>query len=235
MEEIQVKRRLSINEWREDSRPRERLLSVGAASLSNAELLAILIHTGTASKNAVEMMQEVLNACEGSLDKLGTMTYDELISFDGIGPAKAVTIMAACEFGRRRMTKDTVKKIRMDSSETVFQELLRARFWDHTEEECCVVLLNQGLYLISVELVGKGGLTSVSADIRKIMKMAILKNATALILAHNHPSGSLKPGRDDDQTTSRLKEACKMMDIRLLDHLIVNGNSYYSYMDEGKL
>lgn len=228
-------RRLSINEWSEDNRPRERLLSAGAAALSNAELLAILIHSGTPKQNAVELMQEVLHTCGDSLDRLGSMSYEQLLAFKGIGPAKAVTILAACEFGRRRMKKDQSEKEVMDSSDKIYEDLLKGHFWDLTDEECWVVLLNQSLRLIDMEMVGKGGLTSVSADIRKILKMAIQKNATAIVLAHNHPSGNIKPSKEDDATTHNLKEACKVMSIRLIDHLIVGGERYYSYADEKRI
>ncbi len=228
-------RRVSIHEWSEDSRPRERLLSAGPAALSNAELLAILIHSGTPSQNAVELMREVLASCDDSLDKLGEMTYDQLTAFKGIGQAKAVTIMAACEFGRRRMVKDARPKEKLDTSEKVFQACLKSVFWDKTEEECWVVLLNQSLHFISKECIGTGGLTSVSADIRKVLKLVLLKNATALVLAHNHPSSSLRPGTVDDTTTRNLNDACRVMNIRLLDHLIVHGDRYYSYAEEGRL
>ncbi len=230
-----MEKRLAINEWNEDCRPRERLLTVGAAALSNAELLAILIHTGTPSQNAVEMMQGVLDACGGSLDRLGKMSFEDLTAFKGIGLAKAVTIMAACEFGRRRMKKPTVKDSAFDTSQKLFDELLKPLFWDLTEEECRVVLLNQSLRLISVELIGIGGLTFVSADIRKVLKLALQKNATAIVLAHNHPSGAVRPGREDDNLTRSLQEACRIMNIRLLDHLVVGGDRYYSYADEGRL
>jgi len=227
--------RPSINEWSEDCRPRERLLSAGPRSLSDAELLAILIHSGTPKQNAVELMQDVLYFCDGSLDKLGNMSFDQLTAFKGIGPAKAVTILAACEFGRRRMKKDCAEKEVLDSSEKIYEDLLKGRFWDLTDEECWVVLLNQSLHFISMEMVGKGGLTSVSADIRKIMKIAIEKNATAIVLAHNHPSGNLKPSEEDDCTTHNLVEACKVMSMRMLDHLIIAGNGYYSYAEEGRV
>ncbi|MDD4759967.1 MAG: DNA repair protein RadC [Bacteroidaceae bacterium] len=227
--------RPSINEWSEDSRPRERLLSAGARSLSDAELLAILIHSGTPKQNAVELMQEVLHSCDESLDNLGSMSFEQLMKFNGIGPAKAVTILAACEFGRRRMKKDCVEKEVLDSSKKIYEDLLKGRFWDLTDEECWILLLNQSLHFISMEMVGKGGLTSVSADIRKIMRIAIEKNATAVVLAHNHPSGNLNPSREDDCTTHNLVEACKVMNIRMLDHLIVAGNRYYSYAEDGRL
>ena len=213
-------RRASINEWSEDSRPRERCLSLGASALSNAELLAILIHSGTPSQNAVELMREVLASCDDSLDKLGELTYDQLTAFKGIGQAKAVTLMAACEFGRRRMVKDARPKAKLDNSDKVFHTCLKSLFWDKTEEECWVVLLNQSLHFISKECIGTGGLTSVSADIRKVLK---------------HPSGSLKPGAVDDTTTRNLGEACRVMNIRLLDHLIVHGDRYYSYAEQGRL
>ena len=233
--EIIDNHKLSINEWNEESRPRERLLHLGPEALTDAELLAILIHSGTPRQDAVSLMTEVLHACNDNLDRLGEMTYEQLVSFNGIGPAKAVTLMAACEFGRRRMKKTDVAKLKLDSSGKIFEALLKQKFWDKTEEECWVVILSQSLRLISMELVGKGGLTSVSADIRKIMKLAVQKDAAALVLAHNHPSGSLQPGQADDRTTHNLKSACEVMDIRLLDHLVVNGEHYFSYAESGRL
>lgn len=225
----------SINQWSEDCRPRERLLSVGPRALSNAELLAILIHSGTASQNAVDLMRSVLGKCEGSLEKLGHMTYDELTSFKGIGPAKAITLMAACEFGRRRMEVDHVERLCLDSSEKIFHAVLRPVFWSLQEEQCWAVLLDQSLHLLSKECIGKGGITAVSADIRKVLKLALQKNAVNVILAHNHPSGSLKPSKEDDHTTRSLSDACKIMNIRFLDHIIVSGNRYYSYAEEGRI
>lgn len=225
----------AIHDWSEDSRPRERLLSVGAGALTNAELLAILIHSGTPQLNAVELMQGVLDSCDNSLDKLGTLTYESLTSFKGIGPAKAITILAACEFGRRRMRKDNVNTLTLDNSRTIFEELLKSHFWDMTEEECWLVMLNQSLRLIGMEQIGKGGLTAVNADIRTILRTALQKNATAIVLAHNHPSGRLKPSGVDDKTTFNLREASQLMSIRLLDHIIVHGDQYYSYAEEGRL
>ena len=227
--------RKSINEWSEDSRPRERLLAVGARALSNSELLAILIHSGTASQNAVELMRSVLDSCDGSLENLGHMSYEELTSFKGIGPAKAITILAACEFGRRRMQIDNVERIRLDSSEKIFNDVLRPIFWNLQEEQCWTILLDQGLHLISKDCIGKGGITAVSADIRSILKLALLRNAVGIILSHNHPSGSLKPSKEDDGLTRSLNDACKIMNIRFLDHIIVHGNRYYSYNEEERI
>jgi len=225
-------RRLTIAQWNEASRPRERLISVGAKALTNAELLAILIHSGSVEKDAVSLMTEVMKSVDDSLDRLGSLTYDDLIKFKGIGPAKAVTLLAACEFGRRRMEAPPAPQTKYDSSDIIFNRLLKTVFWDLTDEECWVILLNQGLRLISKECIGKGGLTSVTADIRKIMKVALLKNSTCIVFAHNHPSGSVIPGKDDDDTTRRLMEACRTMGIKLLDHIVVARNNYYSYLEE---
>ena len=233
-EENGKSRKLSINEWNEEQRPRERLLSVGAKALTNAELLAILIHSGSLEKDAVALMTEVLESVDGSLDRLGNLTYDDLIGFKGIGPAKAVTILAASEFGRRRMALPVTPQTKFDTSEKIFQHLLKDTFWDLSDEECWVVLLNQSLHLISKVCIGKGGLTSVTADIRKIMKCALLKNSTCLVFAHNHPSGSVVPGKDDDATTQKIYDACKVMGLKLLDHIVVARNTYYSYLEEGR-
>ncbi|MBQ8098069.1 MAG: DNA repair protein RadC [Bacteroidaceae bacterium] len=225
----------SITQWREDERPRERLLALGPSALTNAELLAILIHTGSETSNAVELMAKVLHACGNSLDTLGEISYEKLTSFKGIGQAKAVSIMAACELGRRRMKKDNTGKISLENSGMIYERVLKPLFWDLTEEECHVVLLTTSLTLISTELVGKGGLTAVNTDIRKILRMALEKNATALVLAHNHPSGRLVPSKEDDRLTQSLLKACDIMDIKMLDHLIVHGEDYYSYAEDGRL
>jgi DNA repair protein RadC len=225
----------TISSWSEDARPRERLLALGARALTNAELLALLIHSGTPSQNAVELMSSVLEKCDGSLIRLGEMSYKELTEFKGIGQAKAVTILAACEFGRRRLDADNVERKVLDSSKIIFYDVLRSELVNKPEEHCWVVLLDQGLHLISKECIGKGGITAVSADIRVVLRLALQKNAVNIVLAHNHPSGSLKPSREDDRTTRNLADACKIMNIRLLDHIIVGGNRYYSYAEEGKL
>lgn len=225
----------SINLWSEDSRPRERLLSLGAPSLSNAELLAILVHSGSTSQNAVELTQSILNHCGGSLERLGQMSFEELTAFSGIGPAKAITLMAAFELGRRRMQSENLERLKLDSSKKIFNAVLRSLFLDLPEEQCWALYLNQSLHFLSKECIGKGGITSVTADVRTVLKQALLKGAVAVVLAHNHPSGSVNPSRIDDQTTQSLSEGCRILNLRFLDHIIVYNNAYYSYAEQGRL
>lgn len=229
------KGKISINLWSEDSRPRERLLSLGAQALSNAELLAILVHSGSTSQNAVELTQSILNRCGGSLERLGQMSFEELTAFSGIGPAKAVTLMAAFELGRRRMQSENLERLKLDSSKKIFDSVLRSLFWDLPEEQCWALYLNQSLHFLAKECVGKGGITSVSADVRTVLKQALLKGAVAVVLAHNHPSGAVNPSRIDDQTTQSLAEGCRILNLRFLDHIIVYNNAYYSYAEQGRL
>ncbi len=226
--------KLSINQWDEADRPREKLASEGAATLSNAELLAILIGSGSAKESAVELMRRILADCNGSLTRLGRMEISELCAYNGIGPAKAITLMAACEVGRRRAAEPPEEKPRMSASADIYRHF-RPLLEDLPREECHVMLLNTQLRLISSRCIGKGGLSTTLADIRIILRDALLGSAAAIALCHNHPGGSLRPGREDDELTSRLKQAAETMQIRLIDHIIIADSGYYSYADEGKL
>lgn len=227
--------KISINQWSEDSRPRERLLNLGAQALSNAELLAILIHSGSQSMDAVKLSAAVLRHCGDSLESLGQMSYEELTAFDGIGPAKAVTLMAAFELGRRRIQAENVERLRLDSSKKVFNAVLCSLFLGLKNEQCWALYLNQSLHLVAKECIGKGGITSVSADVRVVLRSAILKSAVAVVLAHNHPSGALNPSTIDDNLTRQLSEGCRILNLRFLDHIIVYNNQYYSYAEAGRL
>lgn len=226
--------RLSINQWAEEDRPREKLMRLGAEALSNAELLAILIGSGTPQKSAVQLMQEVLADCKNNLNTLGKWPLHRLTGYKGMGPAKAVTIMAACELGRRRAATPADKPEALNSPEAIFR-YISTKIQDKDVEEAWVVLLNQAYRLIKPVKISHGGITDTSVDVRIIMREALLAGATVLALSHNHPSGNPLPSRDDDRLTQRVKSACETMRIHFLDHVIVADGAYYSYADEGKI
>ncbi len=225
---------LSIKQWKENERPRERLAELGAAALSDSELLAILIGSGNASETAVGLMRRILNDCGGNLGQLGKMTLPELCAYNGIGPAKAITIMAACELGKRRQSESVEERKRISSSRDMydyFHPLMR----DLPIEECHVILLNQALNIIGSKCVGRGGITATVVDVRLVLREALLSCATQIGLCHNHPSGNTRPSREDDKLTARLKQAAEAMDIKLIDHIVITDGSYFSYSDEGRL
>lgn len=225
--------KLTISRWAEEDRPREKMMSKGAKALSNAELLAILIGSGSDEDSAVGLMQKVLATYGNSLDRVGRLGVDELCRFKGIGPAKAITILAACELGRRRAVEQPERRQVRSSSQVYdyFYPLMR----DLPIEECHVLLLNQSATVITSVRIGVGGLTETLADVRLILREALLKRATAIILCHNHPSGTLKPSAGDDRLTHELQRGARLLNITLADHVIFTDNGYYSYADEGRL
>lgn len=229
-------RKLNINQWAEEDRPRERLLRLGAAALGNAELLAILIGSGSTNESAVDLMKRLLADCNNNLNTLGKLTVRDLASgrYKGLGTAKAVTILAACELGKRRQAEHAEVRKTIDSARAIY-ELMLPRMQDLPEEEAWVVLMNQRCRLIKAERLSHGGMTETAVDVRLIVKQALLANATVLALCHNHPSGNAHPSGDDDRLTKRVKDACALMRLHLLDHLIITDGSYYSYNDEGRL
>lgn len=224
----------SIQQWAVDDRPREKLCARGRQSLSDAELLAILIGSGTRSVSAVELCRQILGHAENNLSSLGKLTVEELMQFKGIGHAKAVTIVAALELARRRSAVAPVQKPQITSSAQAF-ELLRPMLEDLEHEEFYVLFFNQAQRLIRTERLSVGGVTGTVVDHRIIFRWALEKLATGIMLAHNHPSGQLKPSAADIQLTRRVKEAGLLLDIQLLDHIIVGNGNYYSFADEGIL
>lgn len=241
--------RLNIKQWAEEDRPREKLVAKGVEALSNAELLAILIGSGNTEESAVELMRRLLADCGNSLNVLGKMSLDDLTGtvsqnddgrmrtvrrYKGLGVAKAVTIMAACELGKRRMQEEVTERKQIRSSEDLYRYYLPL-MQDLQHEECHVLLLNQACRILENVLVSKGGLTETAVDIRLILRMALLRQATVVALCHNHPSGNARPSVEDNRLTDRLAQACKMMNIHFLDHVIVTDGKYYSYRDEGTL
>lgn len=226
--------RKSIHDWNEDARPREKMMKFGADSLSNAELLAILIGSGTRDEDAVSLMERVMEDHHNNFDEFCRMGYEELVQYKGIGPAKAVTLLAAIRLAQRRTLSRTDKRTKCDSPEVIYQILVE-KMRDLTTEVCYVLALDQHLHYVADKQIASGGFTATIVDPRVVLRYVLSKNAVAMALAHNHPSGSLKPSREDDQLTLRVKTACDALGIRFVDHLIVTGNGYYSYGEEGKL
>ena len=226
--------KLSITQWNEADRPREKLMAQGPQALSSAELLAILIGSGSPSESAVDLTRRLLSDCRESLKKLGRMTVAELCQYNGIGQAKAVTIMAACEFGRRRASEMDSQKPQIASSADIFQFYIE-RMQDLPIEEFHVMLLTQNLRFIDSKLVSRGGISSTAVDVRVLLKEALLAGATCIALCHNHPGGGLRPSLEDDKLTQRIKQAAELLNIRVIDHLIISEGRFYSYADEGKL
>lgn len=243
--------KLNINQWALEDRPREKLMQKGASALSNAELLAILIGSGNVEETAVELMRRVLSDCSNSLKTLGRMSLEELTGwveftdiqtgqkkrrhrYKGLGEAKAITIMAACELGRRRMQEEAAQLPAIRSSSDLY-DYFRPRMQDLAHEECYALLMNQACKVIDCILIGKGGLTETSVDIRLVLREALLRQTPVIALAHNHPSGNCRPSPEDSRITDKLNSACKLMNIRLLDHIIVTDGKYFSYVEEGLL
>lgn len=227
--------KLNINQWSIEDRPREKLERLGAGALSSAELLAILIGSGSSDENAVQLMQKVMHNCGDSLKTLGRMSIDELKTYKGIGEAKAITILAACELGRRRQEEEARQRLDMSSARSIY-EYLHPKMQDLSTEEAWILLLNHNFKMIGEAVrISQGGLTETAVDVRIIVKHAIGCNATIVILAHNHPSGNARPSRDDDRLTTQVKEGLRLMRLHLADHIIVTDGDYYSYNEQGKL
>jgi DNA repair protein RadC len=224
----------SIKEWAKDDRPREKLLMKGPESLSDSELIAILITNGTREKSAIDLARDVLQLSKNNLPELGKLTVKELTRVKGIGDAKAVAIVAALELGRRRQALSYIDKSVVKSSSDVaayLQTLLK----DHRREVFAVLFLNRANKINHFQIVSEGGMTGTVADPRIILKKALEEDAVSLILCHNHPSGSLKPSKADEELTQKIKDAARHFDIKVLDHLIVGDDGYYSFADEGIL
>ena len=227
-------RKYSIKEWAKDDRPREKLLSKGPDTLSDSELLAILIGHGTREKSALDLAKDILQLGKNNLPELSKLTVKELMKIKGIGEAKAITIVAAMELGRRRQALASREKAIITSSAdvaTYLQTLLK----DHRREVFAVLFLNRANKINHFEIISEGGMTGTVADPRIILKKALEEDAVSLILCHNHPSGSLKPSRADEELTRKIKEAARYFDISILDHLIVSEDGYFSFADEGIL
>jgi DNA repair protein RadC len=225
----------SIKHWAEDDRPREKMLLKGYAALSNAELLAILINNGTRDKSAVDVAKELLAAANNDLQKLGRMSIKEIrnLKVKGIGEAKAITIAAALELGVRRETATAKKDVILESKDVA--EYLRTQLQHKKHEVFMVLFLNHANKINYTEVISQGGITGTIADPRVILKKALEHDATRIILCHNHPSGNTSPSRGDRDITQKIKEAARLFDITLMDHIIVSEDGHYSFADHGIL
>lgn len=228
--------RLNISQWAEEDRPREKMMRLGAAALSNAELLAILIGSGSQDESAVDLMKRVMTDCNNNLNTLGKKTTEELTSglYKGLGPAKAITILAACELGKRRQAERAEERKRLDSAQAIY-DFMHPRMQDLSEEEAWILLMNQNFRLIKPVQLSHGGITETAVDIRVAVKNALLCNATVVALCHNHPSNNARPSGDDDRLTQRFKKGCELMRLHFLDHIIITDGNYYSYSEQGRL
>ena len=226
--------KLNIKEWNEEDRPREKLSRLGAGALTDAELLAILIGSGSAKETSVALMQRVLNDCNNNLNTLGKFSKEDLCRYNGIGEAKAITIMAAVELGKRRQREKLEERRDMGSAQAIY-ELIHSKVQDSDVEEAWIVLMNRNYKLIDYKCISHGGITETADDVRIIIKEALLKNATVVALCHNHPSNNPRPSRDDDRLTEKVKNACDTMRILFLDHIIVTDGAYFSYSESGRL
>lgn len=231
---MQDQKPFSIKNWAEGDRPREKLLQKGKMSLSDAELIAILIGSGSREESAVQLSKRILAASENKLNELGKLSVKQLTKFKGIGEAKAITIVAAMELGRRRRGEEAVQRKQITSADAVF-EVMQPIIGDLGHEEFWILYLNNSNKILQKLQLSKGGMTGTLVDVRLAFKNALEVGATSVILAHNHPSGTLKPSEADKQLTRKLKLAGESLDIKVLDHLIVTQKSYFSFTNEGIL
>ena len=223
---------ISIKDWADDDRPREKLLIKGKGALSDAELIAILIASGNRDESAVELSKRILQSLGNNLNRLAKLSVNDLIKFKGIGEAKAISIIASLELGRRRRSADVLEKDNIGGSKDAFQ-VLQLKLEDLPHEEFWVMLLNRANKVIETKLVGRGGVSSTVVDSKVIFSFALESLASGIILSHNHPSGNLKPSNSDIRLTKKLVDAGKIMEVPILDHIIVGDNDYFSFADEG--
>ena len=225
--------KLNINQWAEEDRPREKMASLGAEALSSAELLAILIGSGSTKESAVDLMKRILNDCNNSLNTLGKKSIHDLSQYNGVGPAKAITILAACELGKRRQMENPEERPDLGTATRIYNHM-HPIMQDLDVEEFWVLLLNQHYRLIKKVKISHGGITETAVDIRIIIREAVMANCTILAACHNHPSGNLSPSRQDEDLTLSIKRACELMHIHFLDHVIITDGLYYSFKEQGK-
>ena len=225
----------TIKDWAEDDRPREKLIAKGATSLSNSELLAILINNGTIDRSAVVLAKDLLALCNNDLKQVASLSYKEIVGLrvKGLGEAKAITIVAALELGLRRNISENKKDTITKSKDIAL--FLQAQLAYKSHELFIAIYLNNAQKILHHEIISEGGLTGTVADPRIIIKKALTHNATSIILCHNHPSGSLKPSKADETLTKKIRDAAILFDIKVLDHIIVSSEGYFSFADEGMI
>lgn len=224
----------SIKTWALDDRPREKLVNKGRQALSNAELLTILIGSGTTKLSALDIAKQVLSRVDDNLIELGKLSINDLMKFEGIGQAKAITIAAALDLGRRRREAEAIQKKKILSSKDAF-EVLQSMISDYPHELFAIILLNRANHVIRKEIISEGGTDGTVVDPKKLFKLAIEGNASSIILGHNHPSGNVIPSESDKKLTHNLIEAGKVLQLPIIDHLIIGEEKYYSFADEGIL
>lgn len=226
--------KLSIKQWAEADRPREKLLEKGRSALSDAELIAILLGSGTKELTAVELAQKILHHSNNDLNKLGKLSIKDLMQHKGVGLAKAITIAAALELGRRRKEIDSKQKFIINNSKDAY-DFISPYLHDLQHEEFWAIYLSRNNTVIHHTKVGQGGISATVADIRIILKLAIENLASGIIICHNHPSGNINPSNSDISLTQKLKEAARLIDINLIDHIIYTENQYFSFSDKSML
>lgn len=226
--------KLNINQWAEEDRPREKLMRLGPHALSNAELMAILIGSGNTKESAVDLMKRVLSDCHNNLNMLGKMTISQLCNYNGVGEAKAITLLAACELGKRRQMEAPEERPDLGTATRIYN-YMHPLLQDLDVEEFWLLLMNQNYKLIRKMRMAHGGITEVSVDIRVIIREAVLANATIIAVCHNHPSGNLRPSKADQDITESLRQACGLMRLHLLDHVIITDGAYFSFHESGRL
>jgi DNA repair protein RadC len=229
-----VDNKLNINQWAEEDRPREKMERLGAQALSDAELLAILIGSGSSKEDAVSLMKRVLNDCNNNLNTLGKMTINDLCQYNGVGSAKAIAIQAACELGKRRQMEKTEARPELTTATRIYNHM-HPFLQDLDVEEFWVLYMNQSYRLIKKMCIAHGGITEVSVDVRIVIREAVLSNATIIAVCHNHPSGSLTPSVQDAALTQQLKNACTLMRLHFMDHLVITDGAYFSFREQGRL
>ncbi len=225
---------MPIKNWAVDDRPREKLLTKGVSSLSDAEIIAILIGSGSREETAVELSKKILSSVDNNLNQLGKLSINDLIKFKGIGEAKAISIVAAMELGKRRKLSDILQKPQITDSKDVF-EIFSSILSDTPHEEFWVLFLNRSHKVIDKQKISQGGIHSTVVDTKLILKYAIEKLASGIILCHNHPSGNIKPSKLDIEMTNKISKAIEYIDTKLLDHIIISDKVYFSFADEGLL
>ena len=224
--------KLNITQWAEEDRPREKMMKKGADALSEAELLAILIGSGNREETAVELMRRILSTCDNNLNELARWSVSDYARFKGMGPAKSITIMAALELGKRRKLQEAKERTLVNCSRSIF-ELFHPLLCDLPQEEFWILLLNQACKVIDKVRISTGGIDGTYADVRSMLREALLQRATQLVLVHNHPSGNCNPSQSDRQLTQHVQQAARTMNIRLTDHVIIADDKFYSFADEG--